>query len=168
MTDHDLEWGEDVEALSADVARPVTRGDCARGPRPCPFISCRAHMFVDSVSADGHLRSQFGSIDEMKSTCSLDLADEGTRTLEEVGAILGVTRERVRQIEKDGLEKMANELDAGMLVGWTHVADGLHEETLADIVDDEFKAGVQRAYERIVPENQRGSKAIRVGKRGRP
>jgi hypothetical protein len=36
---------------------------------------------------------------EADHTCSLDLADEGARTLSEIGKILGVTRERVRQIE---------------------------------------------------------------------
>ncbi|MFY3742456.1 sigma factor-like helix-turn-helix DNA-binding protein [Anaeromyxobacter sp. Red801] len=39
-------------------------------------------------------------------TCALDVADRGPLTLDEVGKILGVTRERVRQIEVAALEKL--------------------------------------------------------------
>ena len=39
----------------------------------------------------------------MAETCSLDVADRGGITLEEVGAILNLTRERIRQVEVRGL-----------------------------------------------------------------
>jgi len=35
---------------------------------------------------------------EMPETCVLDVTDKGSQTLDEVGAILGITREFVRQI----------------------------------------------------------------------
>jgi hypothetical protein len=38
----------------------------------------------------------------MTDTCALDVADRGGITLEQTGAILGVTRERVRQLEAMG------------------------------------------------------------------
>ena len=36
---------------------------------------------------------------ELKETCVLDVSDRGGSTLQEVGDILGVTRERIRQLE---------------------------------------------------------------------
>ena len=39
-------------------------------------------------------------------TCSLDVADRGGITLEEVGEILNLTRERIRQVEVRGLSKL--------------------------------------------------------------
>ena len=42
----------------------------------------------------------------MKETCSLDVADKGGITLEEVGEILNLTRERIRQVEVRGLLKL--------------------------------------------------------------
>jgi hypothetical protein len=43
---------------------------------------------------------------EIADTCALDVADRGGITLEEVGAIMNLTRERVRQLETRGLEKL--------------------------------------------------------------
>jgi hypothetical protein len=38
--------------------------------------------------------------------CSLDVANEGPRTLDEVAAVLGVSGERVRQIEEETLKHL--------------------------------------------------------------
>ena len=43
----------------------------------------------------------------MTETCALDVADRGGTTLEEVGAIMNLTRERIRQVEVKGLAKLA-------------------------------------------------------------
>jgi hypothetical protein len=42
----------------------------------------------------------------MKETCSLDIAERGGITLEEIGLIVGLTRERVRQIEMVAMRKV--------------------------------------------------------------
>jgi len=42
----------------------------------------------------------------MEHTCALDVAENGGLTLEEVGHILNLTRERVRQVEVAGVEKL--------------------------------------------------------------
>ena len=41
----------------------------------------------------------------MPETCSLDVAERGEHTLEEVGAVVGHTRERVRQVQEAALRK---------------------------------------------------------------
>jgi hypothetical protein len=64
----------------------MTRGDCEGGPRPCPHQTCRYHLEVG-----------------LPESCCLDVADRGSQTLEQVGEILGITRERVRQIEERAL-----------------------------------------------------------------
>ena len=53
----------------------------------------------------------------MMESCSLDTADAGPHTLEEVAVLLNVSRERVRQLEEAGLE---NTLVAAsrLLTGW--------------------------------------------------
>ena len=42
----------------------------------------------------------------MKETCSLDVADRGGLTLEEVGEILNLTREAIRLIEVRGILRL--------------------------------------------------------------
>ncbi|MCB9536384.1 MAG: hypothetical protein H6704_08970 [Myxococcales bacterium] len=42
----------------------------------------------------------------MQETCALDVAERGGITLEEVGEILNLTRERIRQVEVKGLQKL--------------------------------------------------------------
>jgi hypothetical protein len=91
-----------------DVERPVTREVCATMPRPCPFVSCSHHLYLDVNPETGAIKLNFPHLEvwEMAETCSLDVADRGGITLEEVGAILNLTRERIRQVEVRGLNKI--------------------------------------------------------------
>jgi DNA-directed RNA polymerase specialized sigma24 family protein len=97
-----------------DVDRPQTRGDCENMPRPCPFVSCAHHLYLDVSDETGSIKLNFPHLEpwEMGETCSLDVADRGGITLEEVGAILNLTRERIRQIEVRGLETIKRYGDA--------------------------------------------------------
>ncbi len=52
------------------------------------------------------------------------LAGEGPMTLEEIGTQVGVTRERVRQIESKTLLKLKNSGEAGRLEGTADLAEG--------------------------------------------
>jgi len=86
--------------------RPKTRADCVDGPRPCPWVSCRHHLAID-VLASGSFQVNFPSrLADLADTCALDIADKNGITLEEVGEIMNLTRERVRQVEVRGLLKL--------------------------------------------------------------
>lgn len=90
-----------------DPDRPVTRGDCVNGPRPCPWVSCRYHLYLD-VRVSGSIKFNHPDIEshEMGESCALDVADQGGMTLEVVSRLLKLTRERVRQIEWKGVRKV--------------------------------------------------------------
>ena len=85
-----------------------SRSDCANGMRPCHFVSCKYHLYLDVKTSTNSIKLNFPHLEvwEMEHTCSLDVAGRGGMTLEEVGHILNLTRERVRQVEVAGLEKL--------------------------------------------------------------
>lgn len=95
------------EAEGPDSAdRPKTRSDCLKGARPCPWVTCRHHLYLD-VRQDGVMRVNFPlGPQSMLATCALDLADDGPRTLDQVSILMGMSRERVRQIEERALVKL--------------------------------------------------------------
>lgn len=83
------------------LSLPKTRGDCAGKRRPCPHIQCRYHLILD-----GSVTRGIPELEDLEQTCSLDVADAGEHSLEDIGTILGLTRERVRQIEEKAKEKL--------------------------------------------------------------
>jgi hypothetical protein len=96
---------------ATDHERPRSRGDCQHGPhadRPCPFVSCKHHLFIDVNDRTGSIKLNFPDLEvwDLRETCALDIADRGGITLEEVGEIMNLTRERIRQLETRGLAKL--------------------------------------------------------------
>ncbi|TMA74617.1 MAG: DNA-binding protein [Deltaproteobacteria bacterium] len=91
-----------------DASRPQNRGDCAEGERPCPYVSCKYNLYVDVNPRTGSVKMNFPDKElwELAETCALDVADRAGITLEEVGVIMNLTRERVRQLEMRGLAKL--------------------------------------------------------------
>jgi hypothetical protein len=91
-----------------DYWRPKSRGDCQDMERPCPFVSCKYHLYIDVHPVRGSIKVNFPDVEvwEMTETCALDVADRGGITLEDVGEIMNLTRERVRQVETQGLSKL--------------------------------------------------------------
>jgi len=114
--------------------RPRTRADCIDRPRPCPWGGCRYHLLVNVTAAggvtinpaalrQGDLRSlesraapavyeqawldaAVDALDRLSESCALDVAAHGAHELEQVGNLLGCTRERVRQIQDEALAEL--------------------------------------------------------------
>lgn len=106
--------GVRLTVLDEDMlaGRPKTRGECTElgrhGDRPCPWVGCKYHPYLDVNPETGTIKINFPDQEpwEINETCALDVADRGGVTLEEVGEILNLTRERVRQIEVRGTAKL--------------------------------------------------------------
>jgi Sigma-70, region 4 len=107
MTKRELEIGR-LLYPEHDYEKPLTRSECVEGMRPCPYVSCKHHLFLDVSSRTGAIKLNFPDLEvwEMNETCALDIADRGGTTLEEVGAIMNLTRERIRQVEVKALAKL--------------------------------------------------------------
>lgn len=107
MTKRELEVGR-LLYPETDYWKPKTRSQCIDGPRPCPYVSCSHHLFLDISSKTGAIKMNFPDLDlwEMGESCALDVADRGGTTLEDVGAIMNLTRERIRQVEVRALAKL--------------------------------------------------------------
>jgi hypothetical protein len=94
-----------------DANRPVTRADCEGIARPCPWVSCRYNLYLD-VADNGSVKINFPGREpgDMPATgsCVLDVADRvaqgDTVSLEEVGKLMNLGIERVRQISSLALQ----------------------------------------------------------------
>ena len=112
LTSEEKRTAEELDYVPEDY-RPQTRGECSpMMSRPCPFVSCSHHLYLDVNPDTGAIKLNFPHLEvwEMTETCSLDVADRGGITLEEVGGILNITRERVRQVEVKGIVSVRREV----------------------------------------------------------
>jgi hypothetical protein len=105
LTRAELERGAQLYPPVEDVQRPRTRSECRDAPRPCPWVACKHHLYLDINPRTGSIKLNFPDLEpwELEHTCALDIADQGGLTLEEIGFITNLTRERVRQVEVRGL-----------------------------------------------------------------
>lgn len=100
---------EDPEIMTElERLRPKTRGECSDAPRPCIFVSCKYHLYLDVSPRTGSIHLNFPDKEplELGESCALDMADRGGITLEKLGRFLHLTRERIRQIETACLKKI--------------------------------------------------------------
>lgn len=88
--------------------RPRTRGECVDAPRPCPWVTCRHHLYLDVDEDTGAIKilRPDVEVEDMVESCSLDIADRGPTTLHGVGDALNITRERIRQVEMNALRHL--------------------------------------------------------------
>lgn len=88
---------------------PTTRAHCRHIPRPCPFISCQYHLYID-VGLGGGLKLNRPDLEPWEmppgASCVLDAADAGGLTSDDVGELMNLSRERIRQIEAAALPKL--------------------------------------------------------------
>jgi hypothetical protein len=92
----DLSPSEVQEILSnPPIDRPTLRSQCRSGGplavRPCPWASCMYRL------------PQFPGASE---SCALDVAERGRHTQVSIGRLLGLSKQRVDQIEKEALAKL--------------------------------------------------------------
>jgi hypothetical protein len=114
-----------------DIPRPSTRAECREEMRPCPWVACKHHLYLDINPETGSIKINFPDLEpwELQHTCALDVAERGGITLEEVGEIMNLTRERIRQVEVRGLLKLKmgspspDELGSELLAGRQPVLD---------------------------------------------
>jgi hypothetical protein len=107
LTKEEIRIGRDVFP-PMQYQRPLSRAECVNGPRPCPYVSCKHHLYLDVNPETGSIKLNFPHLEpwEMAESCSLDVAERGGITLEEVGSIVNLTRERVRQVEVRATTKL--------------------------------------------------------------
>ena len=105
LTRAELARGAEMYPPVDGVARPQTRAECRDGVRPCPWVACKHHLYLDINPRTGSIKINFPDVEpwELEQTCALDIADQGGLTLEEIGLVTNLTRERVRQVEVRGL-----------------------------------------------------------------
>ena len=98
------------DGFELDNTVPATRGDCIDGPRPCPHVKCRHHLWLDleQDQSGNWQRGRQGHTSFRPSTmesCALDVAEQGA-SCEEIGAMLGMDDTRVRQLIERVVEKV--------------------------------------------------------------
>jgi hypothetical protein len=65
-------------------------------------------LYIDVSPRTGAIKLNFPDLEvwDLGESCALDVADRGGTTLEDVGAIMNLTRERIRQVEVKALAKL--------------------------------------------------------------
>lgn len=88
------------------VPRPRTRGECG-DERPCPWVSCRHHLYLDISPVTGSIKLNFPGreLEDIDESCSLDVAERGSSTLAQIAKRLNVTRQGVALVEHRALVK---------------------------------------------------------------
>lgn len=96
---------------------PAAHAECPP-PETCAFVSCKHHTALDVDARTGsihYVAPLLGhgadgvpelDLDALPHRCALAAAARGGMTLEEVAGVIGVTRERARQIESAALARV--------------------------------------------------------------
>ena len=91
--------------------RPTRRSQCVDGVRPCPYVGCRHHLFLE-VTRTGTLIFRYPDLEpwELNYSCSLDVADavhvaDEVLTQDVIGALTNVSRQRAQQIEESAVAR---------------------------------------------------------------
>src|SRR4051794_23789150 len=76
MTKRELEIGRLLYPEDG-YTKPHERAACAGGARPCPYVSCKHHLYVDVSPRTGAIKLNFPDLEvwEMGDSCALDVAD---------------------------------------------------------------------------------------------
>lgn len=82
------------------IPRPIHFSECENIVHPCPWVGCRHHLYLD-IGKKGSIKINFPDLEpnELIETCSLRVAGRGESTLDEIGNMMNLSRERIRQVE---------------------------------------------------------------------
>lgn len=136
-----------------DYWRPRTRGECRNTERPCPFVACKYHLYLD-VGETGSIKFNFPDLEvwELQETCALDVAElTGGITLEETGEVMNLTRERIRQLEASGIRRLIETGMMGIVEAQCSAAREAREAYEARAEQRKSKRGSRRAARRPGP-----------------
>lgn len=101
-----------LAAARVEHWRPRTRADCRYFGRPCPFVGCRYHLFLE-INGRGNISLRHPGVMpwELWPSCSLDVAEQEGLSLEAVGELLGVRKWQIKRDEERALAKLAEAME---------------------------------------------------------
>ena len=106
----------DYDPVELERLRPHKRSECINAQRPCQWVGCKYNLYLDVNPRTGSIILNFPEKEpwEIQDSCVLDIADDGSITLEEIGKIMNLTRERIRQLEIGGIKQLRDDTDISL------------------------------------------------------
>ena len=154
-----------------DQTRPRTRGECVDGPRPCPWVGCKHHLYIRSVRANTLVTHDCEPW-ELDETCSLDVADRGGQDVAEIARLMGVTKQmadgdrvrglaRIRRSMSGAARKLLRQL-------WEEGAEwtGEHPLAMARRLDGQDEIELERSEAKRQRQRRWRDKASRMAGEG--
>jgi hypothetical protein len=131
--------------------RPRNRNQCRDGLRPCPWVGCRYHLYLEVLSA-GHIAINHDCEPwELEETCALDIADRGPHIFRAVGRLIGVSKQRAEQIIAATATRLRRRYRAAGITSSVAHRQGHHLAVAADCYSDPDLHGVSKSI-RDAPE----------------
>lgn len=112
-----------------DIIKPRTYEDCLDAgwgtkENPCPFFSCKNNLFLD-VTEDGEIKyiHKKKDFDQIQETCLNRAIENGPLDFKQISELIGVVRERARQIKNEAKEKIKQTTEFKKMEGLIFVND---------------------------------------------
>ena len=68
LTTEEVREAEEIQADYESI-RPTSRVHCKTGPRPCPFVSCKFHLYLDVHPETGSIKLNFPDLEVWEKAC---------------------------------------------------------------------------------------------------
>lgn len=109
--------------------RPKTRADCAKVPRPCPYVGCKYNNYLHVHDGSANPPGRADSVDhrlrilhegepgDMPAhlSCAMDIAEAGGASCKDIAEALGVSRQRADQVLRRTLDALARTIDPDVI-----------------------------------------------------